>query len=138
VPWTILRATQFYDYILGGIRQLCRLPVVPVPSGFHVRPIDPDEVAARLVELVTAGPAGHVPDIAGPEVSDWTGLLRGYLHATRRRRLLVPVRIPGTHAVRTGGLLPSAAHTTGHRTWEQFLATSVADQRPPGTVASAR
>jgi uncharacterized protein YbjT (DUF2867 family) len=47
LPWTILRATQFYDYVLAGLRKLARLPVVPVPAGFLVQPIDPDEVAAR-------------------------------------------------------------------------------------------
>jgi uncharacterized protein YbjT (DUF2867 family) len=51
LPWTVLRVTQFYDYMLTGLRKLARLPVVPVPAGFRVQPIDTDEVAARLVEL---------------------------------------------------------------------------------------
>jgi hypothetical protein len=33
LPWTILRATQFYDYLLAGLRRMARLPVVPVPAG---------------------------------------------------------------------------------------------------------
>jgi uncharacterized protein YbjT (DUF2867 family) len=28
LPWTILRATQFYDYLLAGLRRMARLPVV--------------------------------------------------------------------------------------------------------------
>jgi len=59
LPWTILRATQFYDYVLAGLRRLARLPVVPVPAGFLVQPIDPGEVAARLVELAPAHPTGR-------------------------------------------------------------------------------
>ena len=55
LPWTILRATQFYDYVLAGLQRMARLPVVPVPAGFLVQPIDPDEVAARLVELTLGG-----------------------------------------------------------------------------------
>jgi hypothetical protein len=39
-------------------------------------------------------PAGRVPDLAGPEVTDWTRLLRDYLQASDRRRWVVPVRIP--------------------------------------------
>jgi hypothetical protein len=35
----------------------------------------------------------------------------------------VPVRIPGTRAVRHGALLPPPGHTVGSRTWDQFLAT---------------
>ena len=125
LPWTTLRVTQFYDYILTGLQKLARLPVVPVPAGFDVQPIDPDEVAARLVELALGEPAGRVPDLAGPQVTNWVGLLRGYLRASHRRRWVVPVRIPGTRAVRAGGLLPAPGHAVGRRTWEQFLTASL-------------
>jgi hypothetical protein len=50
-------------------------------------------------------------------------LIRGYLRATGRRRLLVPVRIPGAaaHALRSGvNLAPD--HAVGRRTWEEYLA----------------
>jgi uncharacterized protein YbjT (DUF2867 family) len=128
LPWTILRATQFYDYLLVNLRRLARPPVVLVPAGFHVKPVDQDEVAARLVELALGEPAGRAPDIAGPLVTSWADLLHDYLHASHRRRWVVPVRIPGSRAVREGALLPGPGHTTGSRTWEQFLAESL---RPP-------
>jgi len=128
LPWTILRATQFYDYLLVNLRRLASLPVVLVPAGFHVKPVDQDEVAARLVELVLGEPASRAPDIAGPLVTSWADLLRDFLRASRRRRWVVPVRIPGTRAVRDGALLPGPGHTAGSRTWQQFLAESL---RPP-------
>lgn len=127
LPWTILRVTQFYDYCLANARKLSRLPVAPVPAGFTVQPVDPRDVADRLVALALGQPAGRAPDMAGPRVSNWTELLRGYLRASQRRRWVLPVRIPGTRAVRNGALLPPPGHTVGSRTWDQFLAT----QRPP-------
>lgn len=130
LPWTILRATQFYDYILSNIEKMTRLPIAPVPAGFRVRPVDPEEVAARLVELTLAGPAGRVPDISGPQVTDWAGLIRDYLRATGRHRWVIPVRIPGTRAVRAGGLLPPAGHTIGQRTWQEFLTANLSPQSP--------
>jgi len=133
LPWTILRVTQFYDYILTGLQKLARLPVVPVPAGFDVQPIDPGEVAARLVELTLSEPAGRVPDLAGPQVSSWAGLLRGYLRASHRRRWVIPVRIPGTSAVRAGGLLPAPGYSVGRRTWEQFLTASLQATAPEAT-----
>ena len=50
-------------------------------------------------------------------------LLRGYLRASRRRRLIVPVWLPGKAArvIRAGAnLAPEQAE--GRRTWEEFLA----------------
>jgi uncharacterized protein YbjT (DUF2867 family) len=129
LPWTILRVTQFYDYCLASARKLSRFPVVPVPAGFTVQPVDPRDVAARLVELALGGePAGRAPDMAGPQVSNWTDLVQGYLKATHRRRWVLPVRVPGTRAVRNGALLPPPGHTVGSRTWDQFLTSQLPQQ----------
>ena len=126
VPWTTLRATQFHDLSLTVAEQLAKLPVIPVPAGVRFQPVDTGEVAARLVELALGTPAGLVPDIAGPQVHTMADLLRGYLRARGKRRLLVPVRLPGkaARAVRAGAnLAPDRA--VGHRTWEDFLADRV-------------
>jgi uncharacterized protein YbjT (DUF2867 family) len=122
LPWTTLRATQFYDLMLMVARQLVKLPVLPVPAGFRFQPVDTGEVADRLVELSLGPPAGPVPDIAGPRVYGAAELLREYLRASHRRRLILPVRLPGTaaRAFRAGGnLAPDRA--VGRRTWEDFL-----------------
>jgi uncharacterized protein YbjT (DUF2867 family) len=99
-----------------------------VPAGFTVQPVDPRDVADRLVELALGGPAGRAPDMAGPEVRSWTELLREYLRASHRRRLVLPIRIPGTRAVRNGALLPSPGHTVGCRSWDQFLTAELRQQ----------
>jgi hypothetical protein len=59
VPWTILRATQFHEFVLMQIRFLDRLPVLLAPRGFLLQPIDIGEVAGRLTELALAEPAGR-------------------------------------------------------------------------------
>jgi uncharacterized protein YbjT (DUF2867 family) len=126
LPWTTLRAAQFHDLILMTARQIARLPVIPVPAGFRFQPVDAGEVAARLGELALGTPAGLVPDIAGPRVYGMAELLRGYLRARRKHRLMMPVRIPGkaARAFRAGAnLAPERA--VGHRTWEEFLAERV-------------
>lgn len=123
LPWTTLRATQFYDLLLMVARQMARLPVIPVASGASFQPVDAGEVAARLAELALGPPAGLVPDMAGPRVYPMAELIRGYLRASGKRRLLVPVRLPGqaARALRAGAnLAPDRA--VGRRTWEEFLA----------------
>jgi uncharacterized protein YbjT (DUF2867 family) len=127
LPWTTLRATQFHDLTLVVAKQLAKLPVIPVPAGVRFQPIDADDVAARLTELALGQPAGLVPDIGGPRAYLMADLLRGYLRATRRHRLIVAFRQPGraARALRAGAnLAPEQA--VGHRTWEDFLAERVA------------
>jgi len=125
LPWTTLRAAQFYDLLLTVAQAMAKLPLIPVPAGVRFQPVDTDEVAARLVELTLGTPAGLVPDMAGPRVYAMADLLRGYLRARGKHRLMVPVWLPGqaARAVRAGAnLAPDQA--VGHRTWEDFLAGS--------------
>src|SRR5829696_3883208 len=126
LPFTTLRATQVHDLILTVAQQMAKLPVAPIPAGFRVQPIDADEVAARLVELTLGEPAGRVPDMGGPRVYGAAELLRGYLRAGHRRRLIVPVWLPGKAArVFRAGANLAPEQAVGHRTWEEFLADRV-------------
>jgi uncharacterized protein YbjT (DUF2867 family) len=123
LPWTTLRATQFYEAFVIAGRAMAMMPVIPVPAGFRFQPVDTGEVAAQLTELALGTPVGLAPDIAGPCVYSMADLLRGYLRARGKRRPMVPVRLPGkaASAVRNGAnLAPDRA--IGHRTWEDFLA----------------
>jgi uncharacterized protein YbjT (DUF2867 family) len=123
VPWTTLRATQFHDLILMAVRAMARLPVVPIPVGFRLQPVDAGEVADQLVELALGTPAGLVPDMAGPDVYEMVELICGYLHTRGKRRPLLPMWVPGNaaRAFRRGAnLAPDRA--VGRRTWEDFLA----------------
>jgi uncharacterized protein YbjT (DUF2867 family) len=127
LPWTTLRATQFHQSYLKVVRQLARLPVVPVAAGFRFQPVDAGEVAARLAELALGPPAGLMPDLAGPRVYPMADLVRGYLRASGRRRPILPLPLPGkaARAIRSGAnLAPDRA--VGHLTWEEFLADHLA------------
>jgi uncharacterized protein YbjT (DUF2867 family) len=123
IPWTTLRATQFHELTFMTAERMAALPVLPVPSGFRFQPIDAGEVAARLVELALGTPAGLVPDLAGPRAYEMADLVRSYLHATRKHRLLVPIWLPGraASAIRAGSNL-ALDRAVGRRTWEDFLA----------------
>jgi uncharacterized protein YbjT (DUF2867 family) len=126
LPWTTVRATQFYELIWMVVGQLAKLPVIPAPTGVRFQPIDAAEVATRLCELALDKPAGLVPDLAGPRVHGMDELIRSYLRASGRHRLLVPMPLLGqaARAIRGGAnLAPDRA--VGLRTWEDFLADRV-------------
>jgi uncharacterized protein YbjT (DUF2867 family) len=123
LPWTLLRATQLYDFILSGAKNMSRLPVVVTPKDFRCQPVDPADVADRLTEVALRRPAGRVPDVGGPEVSTWAEMVQQYLQATGRHRPLLQVPMPGTKAIRAGALLvQDPASKLGTRTWKDFLA----------------
>jgi len=126
LAWTTLRATQFHDLTLMTARQMAKLPVIPVPSGFRFQPVETEEVAQRLVDLALGEPSGLVADIAGPRVYSMADLVRSYVHARHLRRAIMPIWIPGkaAGAIRAGANL-APDHACGHRTWEEFLATHV-------------
>jgi uncharacterized protein YbjT (DUF2867 family) len=124
LPWTTLRAAQFHDLVLNVVQKMAKLPVIPIPGGLRFQPVDAREVAARLVELTLGKPAGLVPDLAGPKVYGMADLSRGYLRARGKRRLMMPVRMPGKagRAYRAGENLSLEGAAVGERTWEDFLA----------------
>jgi uncharacterized protein YbjT (DUF2867 family) len=128
VPWTTLRAAQFHDLLLTVMEKTAKLPVLPVPGGMRVEPVDPRDVAARLVELTLGEPSGLVTDLAGPKTYGMAELSRSYLAARGKRRPLLPVRLPGKagRAYRAGqNLARDGAAVRGRRTWEEFLAERV-------------
>ncbi|MBF6332775.1 SDR family oxidoreductase [Nocardia transvalensis] len=124
IPFTTLRAAQFHDLIFDALRTLAKLPVVPLLPG-RMQPVETAEVAHRLVELTLGEPQGRVSDLAGPEVLDFRALVRTFLQATGKRRLMVPIPFPGKagRAFRNGDNLTFETH--GKRTWAEYLAERV-------------
>ncbi len=126
--WTVFRATQFYDLLNTIAGALVKSPVVPVPARTSMQPVAVDEVAVRVADLAEAEPVqGRAPDMGGPEVRPMADLFRAYLQRTGRRRLLLPVWVPGRfgRGLRDGnGTCPQQAD--GKQTWEEFLSGATA------------
>ena len=68
LPWTIQRATQFHPFLSAMLDRLARPPVLVAPRSFRFQPVDPADVADRLVQHVASGAVGRAPDFGGPEV----------------------------------------------------------------------
>jgi uncharacterized protein YbjT (DUF2867 family) len=120
IPATVLRATQFHEFVERVVGSGPG-PVVLVPRA-RIQPVAAQEVAETLAELAEEEPAGRVQDLAGPRVHDSVDLARRLLRARGRRRLVVPVRLPGPwgHAVRAGQL-PARRASHGRQTFREWL-----------------
>ncbi|HVS98947.1 MAG TPA: NAD(P)H-binding protein [Solirubrobacterales bacterium] len=99
LPFSILRASQFHQLLDGALTAAARLGVRPTGAA-KLQPIDPTVVAARLADAALAGPAGRLPDIAGPKVQTLSELSRAWATARGRRRL--PLRVPSLGKVGKG------------------------------------
>jgi uncharacterized protein YbjT (DUF2867 family) len=123
VPYTILRAAQFYgEFNAAALKLMTKLPIGLIPKGFCYQPIDINEVAEHMVELVKAGPSGHVPDIAGPRTYDLIDLGRTWLQAQGKHKPLLQIPIPGKFGAAMRAGYATAPNSAGHGlTWETWL-----------------
>jgi len=129
VPATILRATQFHEFVDDLLGMVSRLPVWPVARGFRVQPVAAAEVADRLVDLATPTASGRVSPMGGPAVLKSGDLARAYRAARGTWRPIVGVPLPGgtARAFRAGkATCPDRA--VGDETWEAWLATRYSER----------
>lgn len=124
VPWSIQRATQFHTLMDIFLDAMSKLPgLATVPYNWKFQPVDTSDVAARLVDVVTAEPAGMLPDFGGPEVRDFKSLATSWLKVRKPKKRLINLWLPFkfSRACADGRLL-SPEHRDGTITYEQYLA----------------
>jgi uncharacterized protein YbjT (DUF2867 family) len=121
VPFSLLRASQFPQLLDGAFAAAARFGVRPT-GAVKVQPIDPAVAAARLADAALAGPAGRLPDVAGPKVQTLSELSRAWATARGKHRL--PLRVPAWgkmgKALAAGALCAPAAATPGED-FEEWL-----------------
>jgi uncharacterized protein YbjT (DUF2867 family) len=94
IPYTIVRATQFDEFIGGIAQEATDGQVVRLPSAL-MQPISADDVAAALADY-TLGPAlNRIVEIAGPEALGIDEIVRRFLIATGdARRVITDQKAP--------------------------------------------
>jgi uncharacterized protein YbjT (DUF2867 family) len=88
IPYTIIRATQFLEFLgaIAGASTDGR--VVRLPPGL-LQPIAADDVAAIVGEVALANPRNGIVEIAGPERAPFNEIVARYLKAVGDPREVV-------------------------------------------------
>lgn len=91
VPYTIVRATQFMEF-LGGIADFSTDGgTVRVGDGLF-QPIAADDIAAILAQIALAAPLNHTVEIAGPDRAPFAEIITRYLKSVGDARPVVTDR----------------------------------------------
>jgi uncharacterized protein YbjT (DUF2867 family) len=123
VAWSILRATQFHTLMETFLEAFSKPPLITaVPFRWQFQPVDPREVADRLVDVVVEKPAGRLPDFGGPEARDFKSIAKSWLKARKLSKRLIPLPLPFKFSRQFGsGCLLAPDHRDGKITFEQYL-----------------
>ena len=90
IPYTIVRATQFFEFVSGIAQSATEGQTVRLPPVL-MQPIVSDDVAAVMADAALAEPLNGTVDLAGPEPIRQDDLVRQFLNATRDARTVSPI-----------------------------------------------
>jgi uncharacterized protein YbjT (DUF2867 family) len=125
IPHTILRSTQFFDFMTQIARRDVDAHAVRVAPTF-VQPIAADEVAAALADLAAAAPRNGMIEHAGPELLRLDEVVRRVMEAEHDRRDVIAdpcARYFGAR-VRDDTLTPDEGAIIGVTRFEEWLKSS--------------
>jgi uncharacterized protein YbjT (DUF2867 family) len=85
IPFTVVRATQFFEFVKGIAQSATEGQTVRLSPAL-MQPIAADDVATALTGLALAKPLNNTIEIAGPEPIRMDEFARRFLSATRDSR----------------------------------------------------
>lgn len=130
IPYTIVRATQFFEFV-GGIAQAATEgQTVRLPPAL-MQPIAADDVAAAVAEAALAKPLNGTVEVAGPEPIRQDDLVRQFLKATGDPRTVVtdPKALYYGLAVNDQSLTPGDHPRLGPTRFAEWLRHAAPAQR---------
>jgi uncharacterized protein YbjT (DUF2867 family) len=88
IPYTIVRSTQFLEFLRGIVDSSAAGNIVRISPGLF-QPIAADDVAANVADVALAPPRNGIVEIAGPERAPFNEIVARYLKAVSDPREVV-------------------------------------------------
>jgi uncharacterized protein YbjT (DUF2867 family) len=88
IPYTIIRSTQFMEFLRGIVDSSLDGNTVRISPGLF-QPIAADDVAANVADVALAAPRNGIVEIAGPQRAPFNEIVARYLKAISDPRMVV-------------------------------------------------
>ncbi len=127
IPYSIVRATQFFEFVGGIAQSATEGDTVRLPSTLF-QPIVSDDVAAAVADVAVEKPLNGTIEVAGPEPVGLDELVRRFLTAKKDPRTVTSdpsARYFGI-AVNDQSLTPGANPRIGKTRFADWLSQSMA------------
>jgi uncharacterized protein YbjT (DUF2867 family) len=124
IPYTILRATQFFEFLAQIAEAGAEGDSVRLPTGL-MQPVAVDDVAATVAELATGAPVGGRVELGGPEALGIDAWARRLFAVTGDERTVVSdshARYFGTE-LKDGELTPGDGARIGAIDFDAWFTT---------------
>src|SRR4051812_27739164 len=122
VPYSIVRATQFFEFLgwiadAGADGDTVRLPTAPM------QPLAADDVAAALADVAAGRPLNATVEVAGPEALSIAEFVGRFMAATgdQRRVIADPHALYSGAALDDRGIAPGANPRLGPTRFEDWV-----------------
>jgi uncharacterized protein YbjT (DUF2867 family) len=126
IPYTIVRATQFFEFVDAIAQSGTDGETVRLPPTL-MQPIVSDDVGAILADIAVGPPLNRTVDIAGPEPIRMDELVRRFLIANRDSRKVTtdPKATYFGTLVDDQSLTPGANPLLGHTRFDDWITRSM-------------
>lgn len=127
VPYSILRATQFFEFI-GAIVQYSMQGDTARLTSAALQPIASADVAAALAKVAVAPPTGKTEEVAGPDKQPLVSFAKTYLQHTGDHREVITDDNAGYYGaiINDQSLTPGANPILGKIHFDQWLKSTSA------------
>jgi uncharacterized protein YbjT (DUF2867 family) len=125
IPYSIVRATQFYEFVKGIADFSTKGNEVHLPSAL-IQPMAADDVASAVARVATGSPVNGIVEVGGPEQFRLDELIRRGLAARKDPRKVVADPQATYYGVKVTerALVPEKDATLGKTRFDQWLAQS--------------
>jgi len=122
VPYTIVRSTQFFEFLAGIANQAAEGDAVHI-SDVQFQPIAAEDVATFVAEAALTAPINGITEIAGPARFGMPEIIARYLQDTNDPRKVMPNSNARYYGAQIGvsSLVPAGQAKLGAINYEKWL-----------------